>query len=441
MKTITPWILTPILLTGALMLAGIAYPASVPRQWTDHLRGADITIYQTNIAHVAMNFTATFEGGKAEVQIPGSAIPYSLRVTDSRIVSWRLSSQVSLPPVLQEGDSVTVRTQSVSYIGTYIGTHDGYVALNVDSKTALVDLDAVVSIEVNRLVSIPDVSSRLLLVLEGNLTGTHEIPISFLARGVGWLAGSELDLSSRIITTRAFVQSSDNWTDSSVRLVVGEPKVVFAPMLLALYPSERSFEMARASLAVEFVGPYYTFVLPSRIDLRSGEQLSIRLLTGELAVVQFHLWRSSDPRYQPSSEQSAELSLNVSNLLNTPIPWGFSNFYEGSDWIGSDSNPYIPIGATRTLSPGPSRDIGVVSEIVSTERLSEAMRYSVQITVRNYGRTTALVVLKQGLPSPSTITYKSDLPVETGTTLTWTLTLEPGSTKTVCFTFEVPLRW
>jgi len=432
----------PTLMVASLVLAGLVLPASPPSDQSIAFGRTSITIYQVNVAHIAVNLSTTFAGGQARVELPATLIPYSLRVTDPAVTSWRLVSQQPLVSLLQEGDIITVRTSALSYTGSYAGTSGGYLLLEVDGKSVLVKVDTITSIEMKRLVSMPENGARTTIVLEGNLTGTREMLFTFLVRGTGWFAGSELDLRTNVVTAKAFIWSSENWTDALVRLVVGEPRVIFEG---TTYRSDFTNEVfpagVPASVGVEVVGPYYTFTLPGSVNLSSGEQLATRLVSGEVSALQFHLWESSDPRYQSGTERSAELSVNLTNVLDVPIPWGFMSFYEGSDWLGSTSNSYIPIGATHALSIGPSRDVSVLSEIVSSERLSDAMRYSVRLTVRNFGREAALVMLRQGLPTKATVTSVSDQPAQTGTTLTWTLTIGPQDVKTVTFCFEVPLGW
>jgi len=439
MKPNILWVLLPVIALGSLVAAAFVLPSSLPNAVPTPFSGATITIYQVNVGYVVVNLTASFQGGAANIEIPTSAIPYSLRVTDSRITSWRFLSPQSAPPLLQAGDTVTVRTQSTSYTGKYTGVSEGYLVLEVNSQSVLVNLNTIVSIELTRLAPLTESSGRTTVVLEGNLSGTQEITVSFLARGMGWLATSGLDLSDDALATQAYIWSSDNWTDASVRLVVGEPMIVFGgDVVRANYAPVASIAKT-GSADVEMTGPYYTFALHGRIDLNSGEQLAVQLQSGEVRVVRFHLWQSYDPRYVSDTEQSAQLSVNVTNTLATPIPWGYFNIYEGSDWIASISTAYIPVGATRTLSAGPSPDVGVVSEITSSEQTTNAMRYSAQITVRNYGQKIALVVLKQTLPIPSQFRSWSGQPAQAGTTLTWTISMQPGETRSFTFTFEVPL--
>jgi len=419
--------------------AALVLPSNLPNGAPVPFSGAAITIYQVNVGYVVINLTASFQGGTASVEIPTSAIPYSLRVTDSRITSWRFLSQQSAPPLLQAGDSITVRTQSASYTGKYTGVSEGYLILEVNGQSVLVNLNTIVSIELTRLAPLTENTGRATVVLEGNLSGVQKITVSFLARGMGWVATSGLDLSNDALATQAYMWSSDNWTDASIRLVVGEPMIVFGGDVVRANYTPVASIVKTGSADVEMTGPYYTFALQGRIDLNSGEQVAVQLQSGEVQVVQFNLWQSYDPRYISDIEQSAQLCVNVTNTLATPIPWGYFNLYEGSDWIGSISTAYIPVGATRTLSGGPSPDVGVVSEIASSERTTDAMRYSVQITARNYGQKNALVVLKQTLPIPSELTTCSDQPAQAGTTLTWTVSMQPGEVRSFTFTFEVPL--
>jgi len=441
MKPNILWALLPIMAIGLLVTAGLVLPSSLPQIEPVPFSGAAITVYQVNVGHVVVNLTASFQGGVARIEIPVSAIPYSLRVTDSRITSWRILSQQSAPPLLRAGDSITVRTQSSSYTGKYTGVSEGYLVVEVNGESVLVKIDSIVSIELRKLAPLTEGTGRMTLVLEGNLTGVQTVTVSFLARGMGWLATSGLDLSSDALTTEAFIWSSGNWTDASVKLVVGSPTIVFGGDIVRADFAEGASVAKTGSANVEMTGPYYTFVLPGKTDLNSGEQLVVQLQSGEVCVVQFHLWQSFDPRYVSSTEQSAELSVNVTNVLRTPIPWGYFNLYEGNDWVASTSTSYIPVGATRTLSAGPSHDIGVVSEIISSEKMADAMRYTVQITARNYGQKSALVVLRQSLPTPSEILARSGQPAQAGTTLTWTISMEPGDVRSFTFTFEVPLRY
>jgi len=441
MKSDLLWAIAPCLVIGSLLLAVLASPASMPAATTAQFGGAAITIYQVNVAHVVVNVTASFQNGQARVEIPSSAIVYSLRVSDSRITSWRVASGQPAPSLLQLGDSVVVRTQSSSYSGKYLGQSEGYLVLEVNGETALVRTDSVVSIEIRRLVSMTQPTGRTEIILEGNLTGPRSVTIAFLVRGMGWLAMSELDLRSSVLSTQAYIWSSDNWTDASVRLVVGEPKIELGPELVrASYTSSAYAANAPGSIGVEMTGPYYAFTLPSRVTLNSGEELALRILSGDVQVVQFHKWESHDPRYITDIEQSAELTLNITNALRIPVPWGYLSFYEANDWLASTSSSYIPVGATRTFTAGPSRDIGVLSQVVSTERTSAAIRYNVKITARNYGSESALVVLKQWLPAESEVTARSGQPAETPTSLTWTLLMGPGDVNTFTFTFEVPSR-
>ena len=441
MKSNVLWVIAPCLVIGSLLLAVLASPAGMPAAAADQFSGAAITIYQVNVAHVVVNVTTTFQNGQARVEIPSSAIVYSLRVSDSRITSWRVASGQSAPSLLQLGDSVVVRTQSNSYSGNYLGQSEGYLVLEVNGETALVRVDSVISIEIRRLVSIAQSTGRTEIILEGNLTGPQSVTIAFLVRGMSWLAMSELDLTSSILSTRAYIWSSDNWTDASIKLVVGEPKIELGPELVrADYTGSAYAANAPASVGVEMTGAYYAFALPGRVTLNSAEELALRILSGEVQVVQFHQWVSYDPRYVTNTEQSAELALNITNALRIPVPWGYLSFYEGNDWLASTSNNYVPVGATRTFTAGPSRDIGVLSEVVSTERTSTAIRYSVKITARNYGSESALVVLRQWLPTESEVTARSGQPAETPTSLTWTLLMKPGDINTFTFTFEVPLR-
>lgn len=427
---------------GSVLLAVLAMPAGVPDAVTNQFSGAAVTIYQVNVAHVVVNVTATFQNGQARIEIPASAIVGTLRISDSRITSWRVVTGQSVPPLLQLGDSVVVRTQSTSYSGRYLGQSEGYLVLEVNGETALVKVDAIVSIEIRRLVSPTRPTGRTAILLEGNLTGPQTVTVAFLARGMGWLAMSDLDLSSSALSTRAYIWSSDNWTDASVRLVVGEPKIELgAELVRADYAGSSYAVKTPGSLSVEMTGPYYVFALPGRVNLNSAEQLVLRLLGGGVQVVQFHQWQSFDPRYTSSVEQSAELSVNITNVLGMPVPWGYLSFYDGNDWLGSTSNSYVPVGATRTLSAGPSRDIGVLSEVLSTERTTDVMRYNVRITVRNYGSRSALVVLKQWLPTESEVKAWSGQPTQTPTCLTWTLVMEAGDVRYFTFTFEVPLRY
>lgn len=441
MKPNILWVLLPIIAMGSLVAAALVLPSNLPHAEPTPFSGAAISIYQVNVGHVIVNLTASFQGGIARIEIPTSAIPYSLRVTDSRITSWRFLSQQSAPPLLQAGDSITVRTPSTSYTGKYTGVSEGYLVLEINGQSVLVKIDTIVSIELTRLAPLTESSGRMTIVLEGNLSGTQTITVSFLARGMGWLATSGLDLSDNALATQAFIWSSDNWTDASVRLVIGEPTIVFGGDIVRADYAGAASVAKTGSANVEMTGPYYTFALQGKTDLNSGEQLAVQLQSGEVRVVQFHLWQSYDPRYVSSTEQSAQLSVNVTNTLTTPIPWGYFNLYEGSDWIGSTSTAYIPVGATRTLSAGPSHDIGVVSEIISSEQTADVIRYTVQITARNYGQKSALVVLKQTLPTPSQIKAWSGQPAQAGTTLTWTVFMEPGEVRSFTFTFEVPLRY
>jgi len=441
MKPKILWVILPVIAIGLLVTVGLVLPSSLPQVEPSPFNGAAITMYQVNVGHIVVNLTASFQGGIARVEIPVSAIPYSLRVTDSRITTWRILSQQSAPPLLQAGDSITVRTQSTSYTGKYTGVSEGYLVLEVNGESVLVKIDSIVSIELRKLAPLAGGSGRMTLVLEGNLSGVQTVTVSFLARGMGWLATSGLDLSNDALTTEAFIWSSDNWTDASVKLVVGEPTIVFGGDVIRADLAAGASVAKTGSTNVEMTGPYYAFALPGKTDLNSGEQLAVQLQSGEVRVVQFNLWQSYDPRYVSSTEQSAELSVNVTNILRTPIPWGYFNLYEGTAWIGSTSTAYIPVSATRTLSAGPSHDIGVISEIISSETTADVMLYTVQITARNYGQKIALVVLKQSLPTPSEITAWSGQPAEAGTTLTWTISMEPGDVRSFTFTFEVPLRY
>ncbi len=396
----------------------------------------NVTVYQVNVAYVVSKLKVNFVNNTAEAILPGTMIAETLRVISPEMPRFRFLAGGSSASFIQEGDTVTVRADGQVFSGKYAGTREGYLVIDMGgNKTAMVALAKILSIELAKSSNIPKPVTGIRVRFEGQYSGQVELTIGYLSRGLSWSSGAELETSSDMLTGKAFLTSSDNWTSTYVTLVLGEPRVVFwGPMT---YKDERGIAPS-STYAIQFTGPYYSFRLKDRISISAGEEVVVSLFSGNVKTVDYHLWVGSDPRYQ-AQLVSALLTINLTNTLDQPIPSGVINFFSGLDWIGSDSNAYIPKGSTSTLTVGYSRDITITSTIMSAEKVESSMRYVVALTSTNYGKDKATVVLKQNLPSDAFRVSASPDPVSKGLTLVWSITLGPQESRTITFTFEVPI--
>lgn len=425
---------------GALVFAILLIPAAVialnlpnfaynSERESGHI---SLVVYQIGLSHVTMTVPVVFSDSMATISIPSSAIPQTIRVMGVEVESMRLRQNVP-QSLLVKGDSVVVHTQSASYIGTYEGIRDNYLVILQEGKSALVDLSAITAIEVSRAVAMEAQYGTITLEIKANVSGPQTLNVSFLSRATSWKPSHFLDLEDGKIQTWAIVESSENWTDVSLTLVVGQPHIVFEGPIYAY--DGAAFAKSR-EFSVMGLEEYHAYKYGKPFTISSGETAMVLLLSGTLKVEEEYFWAGD---YYQSSSTPVEY-VNITNTMDEPIPEGSIQFYRGNEWVGNDLVPYVAVNSTAKMMVAYAHDLKVEQKTVKIEHLSGVDKVTVQVKVTSYKEEGISITIQQTIPYRATLELANPTPRQEGQVLTWTESLGPGEYEIITYTYSIPVE-
>lgn len=339
---------------------------------------------------------------------------------------------------------------------------------------------------------------RVAIECRAQSAGDLTLELTYLAPGTSWTpeyavrfepAGGRIDLT---YNARLAQRTEEDWEGVDVTLSTAMPHIGAAPPELkpwylgrrpprapAALEAEKRREMVSedvleavalksgAARDAEFEGAGIassefsaSFRLPARVDLPSGaDPKRVRILQGGLDG---KLSRYAAPRLK----QNVFVRAEAANSLGAPILPGLAEVYietpaagggAVSTFVGRQEIPAVADGGAFTLALGADQDLRITHALEKREYVEKEgkkytkIRYSYLITLENFKKEAAEVVLQDRIPVPTVkeiqvndvdIEPKPDERREDGI-LTWNLSPAPGGKIEVrlAYTIVFPGDW
>ena len=314
--------------------------------------------------------------------------------------------------------------------------------------------------------------------------GLKDITLVYLTKGMSWktdyVAGIKnedtLDLTGWVTIQN---NSGVAYENASVQLIAGKVNEVSAPRLArglmmtkAAVAENYALEadgMALNSVEPESFSAYQLYSLPNRTDIKDNQ-------TKQIALIE-----QNDVAYRKEGRLNSRLYFNGDYVthfekvhpeiyyvlkndeesnLGVPLPQGVIRFYENDSkgnvqFIGENSIGETAKGEELELNIGQMFDVFVdgkvskvrkVSENVIKDNVGKCPRYRLtraydsEVTFHNGGKTPALIVFYQYIPSKTKIvdeSIKGKISDKSADKYEWRVDLNPEQERTLQFTAEV----
>jgi len=387
-----------------------------------------LVIYPQGIALVEETraFELESEGTLTVDRLPDGILLDSLTIGGLTV----LSVTPSLPSPIGlngwDGMDVEVTSSAGTFHGRVIGFEGDGVFLATENGTVFVrDFLAIRA-------PYPNLKAVDLRYLSG-ATGSEELLIRYLTRGISWEASYRAELSdgSLNLTGTAILTNGTGITfpGAEMGLIAGDinaPKVAdYEVRTMVAAPPAPEATVSQAS-------EYHRYSLPRPVDLAPGTML-VPLLSAALPYERIYRFAGS----------AVETVIRFTNAAS-PLPAGQVSVYEdgGRLFIGSSSIGHTPVGEEVELTVGAAFDLTGERVQTSHLRLGEDLnRDSYRITVRSAKGEAVEVEVLESLYGTWTITESSlSYEVVDSRTVRFELTVPAGGEAELTYTVEWSYR-
>ncbi|TCK04106.1 DUF4139 domain-containing protein [Marinobacterium mangrovicola] len=286
------------------------------------------------------------------------------------------------------------------------------------------------------------------LSLMGSGEPGNQLELSYLANGLSWQAGYQLEILSagkQIRLEGRATLTNNSGTDleaAEVRLLAGkvnQPNNGRVPV----YAMAAKLEMGAADAAPnrETTQDYQLYPLPEPVSLKQGASISVPLQ----APIEMAL--SSDYRFDQSVYGGAQAQSQVGHprhdisftlpndeTADVPLPGGSARVYRevenrGLTYVGGQQLGDTAAGEEVTLTLGEAFDLTVETEQTEFQRQGANTVVGYKVSIRNSGKEDRTLDYRAIFNQPRIMLASSERGEDIGAIQSWTLDIPAGGEK------------
>jgi len=315
-----------------------------------------------------------------------------------------------------------------------------------------------------------DTMPGLAVQVSSAISGSQELGLSYLTRGMSWQADyvAHLDPDRKHMKLECWASVTNGtgipFKDAKLTFVAGQPnRAVEAPPSLpkgevAYFNSARTRagevngDVTLVAVAPIAVGELYEYKADGTATLGVDQISRVRMF--DKPSVPIKIDYSVDlPEFDdsevgaPMPKQSAQMAIKFENRatggLGFPLPGGSVRVFEtdgDSDrYTGADTVADLAKDAKSTLTLSKVFDVSAEPVVIKAHRLSKhTTRRTLRVVLRNAKKTDTTVRVVQTIPSALSVWHDGERPVKlSASQYQWTVVVPAGGTKTVTSTFDL----
>jgi len=296
-------------------------------------------------------------------------------------------------------------------------------------------------------------------------SGSQELGLSYLTRGMSWQADyvAHLDSDRKHMKLECWASVRNEtgipFKDARLTFVAGEPNraVEAAPVTLARRTSTNSSglsaEMSTVSAPVA-VGELYEYKADGAATLGVDQISRVRMFDKPSVPIKidysvdlppFDGWDVGTPMPKQSAQMTLKFENREAGGLGFPLPSGSVRVFEtdgdADRYTGADTVGDLAKDAHASLTLSKVFDVSAEPVVIKAQRLSKHVtRRTLRVVLRNAKKTATTVRIVQTIPSSLSVWHDGERPVKlSASQYQWTVVVPAGGTKTVTSTFDLRL--
>jgi hypothetical protein len=291
-----------------------------------------------------------------------------------------------------------------SYEGTLLSYDNDSLVLRTNAGISLVSRGNNI-----REIAFPELPQGLISkpalswILSSSREGKQLVEVSYLARGINWLADyiavinkddTRIDLSGWVSIDN---RSGADYRDAALKLIAGDVNRAREESPMMMYDAVRKeASLSGAQFEEKAFFEYHIYSLPRPVTVRQNQSKQISLLSaGDIPVKKSFIFENRGQFY-PGSEQGErkvsvviELRNDKGSKLGMPLPKGRIKAYKQDadaslQFIGEDSLDHTPEGEMVKIKLGEAFDVVGERKVVSSRQGTNWLEESVEVVLRNH---------------------------------------------------------
>jgi len=307
------------------------------------------------------------------------------------------------------GTNITVASEQSTIRGALIAFDGNFLFIETSDSVLQVTMRSP-----NTRISFDDLGKNyakvptLRIIAASKSSGTLEFILSYLTRGMSWIAeynalyyekSSIIDLSAQVALSN---NSGKSFKQARLRLMAGELHEAQAPS--ASYLQRKMVAEAVVGMIAEEPAPiseYKIFDLPQLTDLPDQQTRYIRFIhPGKLTVKKQYIYD-----YQ-IDDQGVNVSLTAMNDessgIGLPLPKGTVRIYLADDqteYIGADHLAHTAVDEKIVINIGKAFDLKAERKVLEQKKVSKnAEQMTVRVELRNHKEESVEILVREQIP-------------------------------------------
>ncbi len=290
-----------------------------------------------------------------------------------------------------------------AYDGTLLSYDNANIVLRTNAGISLVSRGNNI-----REIAFPELPQGLISkpalswVLSSNREGKQLVEVSYLARGINWLADyiavinkddTRIDLAGWVSIDN---RSGADYRDAALKLIAGDVNRAREESPLVMYDAVQKEAASGAQFEEKAFFEYHIYSLPRPVTVRQNQTKQISLLSaGDIPVKKSFIFEDRGQFYPGSRQGERKVSVVIelrndkAGKLGMPLPKGRIKAYKQDadsslQFIGEDSLDHTPEGETVKIKLGDAFDVVGGRKVLNSRQGDNWSEESVEIALRNH---------------------------------------------------------
>jgi hypothetical protein len=412
-------------------VVGVVFAATVLEQTSSTINpvassdDSMVTVYGNGVTFIQYTARVALGNGANDIQflLPAGALTDTLTVSGINVLHIATSNENS--SVIENGDIITVYTQSGAYTGKFI-SWDTMLLLEADNGTIMIPTASITRITLNEVVQVQG-PNTLVDVTTDSPPGDYQINVSYLMRGPQWSPTYFVNLDTSYLRCWATVENVENWNNFTLVLVSGGPHIVYNNPINVFdaYIHRPAITSAELDFVTTTTDEYHEYTYNSKLSFEEGTTVKLPLFNGTVGLRQEYFWSNGEVQNR----------YHLNDTTGEPLASGTVEFYRGNAWVGEDSIGYTPVKAESIAVVNYADDIRATATVTKSIIQGSYEDQGTNITITNYKPTSVQILIQQDTYG-YTLVASAPSATTVGSTLSWTINVNPDETATVYYEWK-----